>query len=331
MNDSKKIWLVVPCFLIGLIILIFVFSLLGRPNISWRVIFNQASSQDIFSFWNLRLPRFILAFMIGASLSVAGASFQSLLKNPLADPYILGVSGGAALGYILALIFGLPFFFVPVCGFVFALLSLILVYRLAVVDGVLSVVSLLLTGIVFNAFSFALILVINSAVNFGQAQQILYLLLGNLDPISWPRLGFLTALLLAVLSILIVKSRALNLLSLGDEEAFHLGVSVQREKKIIFIASSLLVGASVSLCGLIGFVGLIVPHLSRLVFGADNRVVLPASVFIGGFFLVVCEFVVGNLFSFETLSTRLPVGATTALIGAPVFVYLLKKFELTKS
>lgn len=269
--------------------------------------------------------------MIGASLSVAGASFQSLLKNPLADPYILGVSGGAALGYILALIFGLPFFFVPVCGFVFALLSLILVYRLAVVDGVLSVVSLLLTGIVFNAFSFALILVINSAVNFGQAQQILYLLLGNLDPISWPRLGFLTALLLAVLSILIVKSRALNLLSLGDEEAFHLGVSVQREKKIIFIASSLLVGASVSLCGLIGFVGLIVPHLSRLVFGADNRVVLPASVFIGGFFLVVCEFVVGNLFSFETLSTRLPVGATTALIGAPVFVYLLKKFELTKS
>ncbi|HLD44093.1 MAG TPA: iron chelate uptake ABC transporter family permease subunit, partial [bacterium] len=149
------------------------FSFLGDPVISLRALFDSAATMDRFVLLQLRLPKLVLAFVIGAALSVSGVSFQSLLKNPLADPYILGISGGAALGYVLAVVLGLPFIIVPVAGFIFALLTLLLIYRLACTSGVLSVVNLLLIGIVFNAFSFALILLVNSLANFGQAQQIL--------------------------------------------------------------------------------------------------------------------------------------------------------------
>jgi iron complex transport system permease protein len=225
---------------------------------------------------------------------------------------------------VAAVVADVPFFLVPVFGYVSALISLIVVYRLACRQGVLSVTNLLLIGIVFNSFSYALILLINSVANFGQAQQILYLLLGSIDPISWQRLGVLAVFVVMAAVVIFLRAGKLNILSLGDEEAFHLGVNVNREKKILFVVTSLLVGASVSLCGLIGFVGLIVPHLARILYGADNRISLPAAALIGGILLMVCEFAAGNLLSFETLNTRLPVGAVTALIGAPVFVWLLK-------
>jgi len=306
--------------LLAVVVVAFLLSVLGQPVIHFNDIFSKSESMDHYIFMNLRLPRLILAFLIGAALSVSGVSFQSLLKNPLADPYILGISGGAALGYVLAVVMGLPFVLVPVVGFVFALASLVLVYKLACQRGVLSVVNLLLIGIVFNAFSFALILIVNSLANFGQAQQILYLLLGSVEAITWDQLLILSAFVVSALVVLFLRAKKLNLLSLGDEEAFHLGVNVNYEKKIIFIVTSLLVGASVSLCGLIGFIGLIVPHLARLIVSADNRIVLPVSALIGGLFLMVCDFVASNLISFETLNTRLPVGAITALIGAPFLI-----------
>ena len=219
----------------------------------------------------------------------------------------------------------MPFYILPVAGFAFALLTLLIIYRLACENGVLSVTNLLLIGVVFNAFSFALILVLNSVAQFGQAQQILYILLGSIDALSWPRLLFFVFIVVSCMGILLSYASKLNILSLGDEEAYHLGVNVNREKKIIFVITSILVGASVSLCGLIGFIGLIVPHMARLIFGADNRLVIPASAVIGGLLLMCCDFTASHLFSFETLNTRLPVGAITALIGAPIFVYLLKK------
>ncbi|MBF0105805.1 MAG: iron ABC transporter permease [Deltaproteobacteria bacterium] len=302
--------------------------LAGVPVLSPHEIVTGHQSMDRYIYFHLRLPELVLAFLTGAALSVSGVSFQALLKNPLADPYILGISGGAALGYVLAVVAGLPFILVPITGYAFALISLVIIYKLACHRGVLSVTSLLLIGIVFNAFSFALILVVNALANFGQAQQILYLLLGSIDPVGWQKILILTLLILISFLVLFFKARVINILSLGDEEAFHLGVKVNREKKIIFVVTSLLVGASVSLCGLIGFIGLIVPHMTRIVFGADNRVVIPASALAGGTLLVLCHFVAGHVISFETLNTRLPVGAITALIGAPVFVYLLKKHKL---
>lgn len=314
-----------------LIITCLVFSVLGDPILDLSVVFSDPTHLDYQSFWLLRLPRVVLAAMIGAALSVAGVTFQALLRNPLADPYILGVSGGAALGYVLAAVIGLPFFFMPLAGYVFALLALFLIYNLASQNGVLSVVNLLLVGIVFNSFSFALILVINSLANFGQAQQILYLLLGSVDPIGWSKLAVVFVMVLVALVLLLWRSQQINLLSLGDDDAHHLGLDVNAEKKFIFVVTSLLVGASVSLCGLIGFVGLIVPHLCRLLFGADHRRLLPAAALVGALLLIVCDFAATNAIKFEGLYTKLPVGAVTALIGAPFFVYLLKRNVLTKA
>jgi iron complex transport system permease protein len=274
--------------------------------------------------FNIQLPRMVLAFLVGGALSVSGVSFQSLLKNPLADPYILGVSGGAAVGYVLGIVVGVPTIVLPVFAFVFALLVLALLYKLACRDGVLSVLNLLLMGIVFNAFCFAIILVINSLVHFGQGQQIIYLLIGSLEAAPWSEIAVLAVVVLFAVIFLWLNASKLNLLCLGDEDAYHMGLAVDRTKKQLFVVTSLLVGVSVALCGLIGFVGLIVPHVVRLLLGADHRRLVPLSFVIGGIFLVLCNFLAGNLIEFENLYTRLPVGAVTALIGAPAFAWLLR-------
>lgn len=295
------------------------------PRLDLGAIFSGTDTDGSFILYRLRLPRHVLAGIVGAALSVAGASFQALLKNPLADPYILGVSGGAALGYVTAIVIGVPFFLTPVFGFSAALAALVLIYALARSGGALNAVNLLLTGVIFNSFSFAIILLINAVAPFGQSQQILFLLLGSVEPVSWPQLAALSAFVAAALAVLFARADRLNLMALGDEEAFHLGVNVAFEKKLVFVATSLLVGASVSLCGLIGFVGLFVPHLMRLVFGADHRRLLPASAIGGGIFLMLSDFLAGHVLMWESLETRLPVGVITALIGAPVFAWLLRR------
>lgn len=323
-HNRKFIVYTIVCFLLSLTAIFFL-SLADHPFISMHQVLADRLNTDQYVYFALRLPKYCLAFLVGASLSVSGVTFQSLLRNPLADPYILGVSGGASLGYVLGVILGVPFVFLPVFGFLAALLSLGLVYRLAMVRGVLIVQNLLLVGIVFNSFSFALILIINSVANFGQAHQILHLLLGSIESVPWYKVGLVAVVFVVAFGLNLVRANAMNLLSLGDEEAFHLGLSVNREKKIIFFTTSLLVGATVSLCGLIGFVGLIVPHMTRMIVGADHRRVLPFAVLLGGLILVFCEFAAANLISSPTLATRLPVGAVTASIGAPVFVYLFRR------
>lgn len=310
-----------------LVILVLVLSFLSEPMISPRQLFFGDTDLNQKIFFTLRLNRFVLAALVGGALSLSGVSFQALLKNPLADPYILGVSGGAALGYVVAVALGVPFWGLPFFGFLASLCSLWILHRLSESRGVLHVYSLLLVGIVFNSFSFAFILVINSLVNFGQAQQILFLLLGHLDPLPWDRLALLSVFVLTGFYFLWRQASELNILSLGDEQAFHLGLDVQKEKRRLFVISSLLVGACVSLCGLIGFVGLIVPHLCRLLFGADHRRVLPASFVVGAALMAFCEYVASSVFSFATLNTKIPVGAVTALIGAPLFIYFLKKHQ----
>lgn len=300
-------------------------SVITPPTIPLSSLWDEALSGDRFIFLNLRLPKHLLAFVVGAALSLSGASFQSLLKNPLADPYILGVSGGAALGYVLAVVLGLPTILMPVAGFAAALASLILIYALAHTRGTLQTVNLLLTGIIFNSFSFAIILMVNAIASFGQSQQILYLLLGSVEPISWGQLLPVMAFILVALLVLFWRARELDLMALGDEEAFHLGVDVVREKKIVFLTTSALVGASVSVCGLVGFVGLFVPHLMRLFFGAAHKRLLPASALFGGIFLMLSDFLASRLFAWDDFQTRLPVGVITALIGAPAFIFLLKR------
>ncbi len=266
-----------------------------------------------------------MAFVVGGALSVSGVSFQCLLRNPLADPYVLGVSGGAALGAVLGLVLGLPYVLVIVLAFILSLVSLYIIYQMAARAGALPVHSLLLSGVIFNAFSFALILLINSLSTAGEIQQIFYILVGSVEAVDWMQTGLMSAFVFLGLILILSTSKQMNALIIGEEAAIYLGVSVDRLKKIIFVGASLMVGACVSVAGLIGFVGLFVPHMMRLIWGHDFRLLVPVSFLLGGLFLVACDYLVRLLFGAGLLTTQLPVGVVTALIGGPFFFYLLKR------
>lgn len=320
--SSSRGKIILALLIVAMMFVLSVFFLFFDLNFA-DIVHNQTPHAQIF--WNYRLPRFILAFLVGASLSVTGVAFQALLKNPLADPYILGVSGGAAFGYIFAVVIGVSLVALPFVAFFFALMSLVLIYFLSQNYGVISTTTLLLIGVMFNSFAFAAILVVNVLFPFQQAFQILNLLLGSVEVVAWSQILVFFILFLVGFIVLMQRSLALNILALGHEEALHLGVKVEFEKRLLFVTTSLLVGASVSLCGLIGFVGLFVPHLVRLIVGADHRMVFPFSAMVGGVFLLFCDFVSRFLLFGSDHYTKLPLGAVTALIGVPIFVYLLKK------
>lgn len=274
--------------------------------------------------WQVRVPRVLLAFMVGGSLAAVGASLQALLRNPLADPYVIGISSGAALGAAVAVLFGvgLSMFSVsvlPVCAFLGALVALLIVYRIAVSYGSFSIHTLLLGGVVLNAIFSALILFLTSLADPYKASGMYAWLMGSLTGPDFQTVFVLAGYLLFGTCVLIRQAPALNLLTLGEEAARSLGVEVERVKRVLFAASALVTGAVVAFSGLIGFVGLIVPHAVRLAFGADHRVVLTASGIAGGTFLMVADTAARTLLS----PAEIPVGVVTALVGGPIFLYLL--------
>lgn len=315
--------------LLGLLFLVLtgaVLSLLwGGVPIHLSQAWHDPLSPDHAILFDARLPRVLLALIVGFSLSTGGVAFQSLLRNPLADPYILGVSGGAALGSVLSVLLGLSFGYVSVTAFVFSLGALLLIYWIAQTGGRLPVHTLLLTGVIFNAFTFALIMFFNSLASFEQAHRIWYLMVGSLEAESYGKL--LTVALFVTVGYGILQSSALpmNLIATGEESAQYLGLDVDKFRRRIFFAASLMIGATVSLSGLIGFVGLFVPHMMRLWLGSDHRLLLPASGLFGAFFLIMADWLARSAFSGESFQTQIPVGVITALIGGPFFVYLLKR------
>ena len=274
--------------------------------------------------WQVRVPRVLLAFLVGGSLAAVGASLQALLRNPLADPYVIGISSGAALGAAVAILFGvgLSVFglsMLPFCAFLGALVSLFIVYRIAVSYRSFSIHTLLLGGVVLNAIFSALILFLTSLADPYKASGMYAWLMGSLTGPDFQTVSVLAVYLVLGVGILIAQARSLNLLTLGEEAARSLGVEVERVKRVIFAASALLTGSVVAFSGLIGFVGLIVPHAVRLVFGADHRLLLVASGIVGGTFLMIADTVARTLLS----PTEIPVGVVTALVGGPIFLYLL--------
>ena len=275
--------------------------------------------------WRIRMPRLVVAMLVGASLSVAGVIFQALLRNPLADPFILGVSGGAALGAIAVLalgtLVGLSADAVPVAAFVGAIAATILLYAVAAVRGRVAPTQLLLTGVVFNAFASAAIIFLASLAGLVDGARIFLWLIGNLSAATSGATGMVALFLALGLLCALGLARSLNLLALGDEPAQQLGVSIEVHKRILLVATSLMVGAAVAVSGLIGFVGLIIPHLLRLVLGPDHRLLVPASALAGAAFLVVCDTVARTILG----GRELPVGAITALVGGPLFLFLLRR------
>ena len=301
----------------------------GASNVSLRHFLpgNNATEIEHAILFEVRLPRVLIAGLLGGALAVAGVVFQALLRNPLADPYVLGVSGGASIGGVLAISLGLAAtsgwlgsMVVPACAFAGALGALFLIESIATVDGRLTVYTVLLTGVIFNAFAAAVIYFIESIASLEQLHEVVFYLMGRVPSLGHEELSVLSvAIILGTIS-LVTMCRDYNALSLGEESAMHLGVDVERIKRRTFILGSLLTGLTVAVAGLIGFVGLVVPHMLRLLFGPDHRLLLPAAFFGGGGFLILAD-----LFARVVIApNELPVGVVTALVGGPFFLYLLR-------
>ncbi len=272
----------------------------------------------------LRLPRALLAFLVGGSLAVTGAALQALVRNPLADPYLLGLSGGAGLGAVAAIMleFGSTWS-VPIAALAGALLAIVLVYRLAIVSGsVLDARILLLAGVVVGAFASSLMGAILALSPAQQVRNAFLWILGGFDGASWQALGIFAAYAIVPLAVIYRFNRPLDLLALGEEPAQFLGADIERLKRVLYVSASLLTAAAVSVSGVIGFVGLVVPHAIRLVWGHLHRNLLPAAFLLGGTLLVLADAVARTAFAPLTL----PVGVVTALIGVPVFVVLVRKW-----
>lgn len=277
----------------------------------------------------IRLPHVLLAGLLGGMLTVSGIVFQALLRNPLADPYVLGVSGGASVGGVIALVLGLGTAggvagMIGVRGFAFlgALGALLVIERLATVDGRLTVYTVLLTGAIFNAFASALIYFLQSIATLEQLHDVVFYLMGEVPETTDPTtLAMLTAVGVSVTGALVARARDYNALSLGEDGAAQLGVEVERLKRVTFVLGSLLTALAVSVAGMIGFVGLVVPHVLRILFGPDHRVLLPAGFLGGATFLVLADLLARTV----TAPVVLPVGVVTALVGGPFFLVLLRR------
>lgn len=325
----------------GLIVSLFVASAFGAVNISvpdiLKMVLNKVAIFDFTSTWRgadeiivfqIRLPRVIGAALIGAALATAGALFQGLLRNPLADPYIIGTSAGAALGATIAMTLPinlafLGFGLVPLAAFVGALSAVIVVYNLARVGSRTPIVSMLLAGFVVSALLAAVIsflMAISDRVNL-DLHSVYSFLMGHVSVVGWEQIAVVAPLVIGGIIGGRFFAYHLNAFSLGEEGAAYLGIDVERDKVLILALGSLLTAAAVSIGGLIGFVGLVMPHAVRLSLGPDHRLLLPASALAGALFVVVADLLARVVLA----PTEIPVGIITAIVGAPFFLYLLRR------
>jgi iron complex transport system permease protein len=288
---------------------------------------DSLSSQEELILFSVRLPRIIFAGIVGASLSIGGVVFQAMLRNPLADPYVLGISGGSALGAIAGIIIGASSFYlgIPLLAFCGALVTVFLVFVVAGgTRGPLLDNSLLLSGVVVNAFFSAAILFFLSIVNSLELHSITFWLMGDLSRASIKEISLSAICLFTGFLIIYAQARKLNLIVQGEETALHLGVNIERTKQLLLIVTSLITAVAVSMAGIIGFIGIMVPHMMRLVFGSDHRLLLPTSALFGASFVVIAD----TLARLVLAPAELPVGVITALCGAPYFIFLLKRKSL---
>ena len=330
------------CLVLGSLLLIVLLTslLVGStrvdPALALRVLFNALTGDQAAGaqteqaiLLSLRLPRAVLAGLVGAGLSVAGAVFQALLRNPLADPYILGVSSGAAVGAIVAILAGLGSLSlgVPLASSAGALLTIFTVFWFGRQNGKIHPNTLLLAGVITSSFLSAIIMFFISISQREELRTILFWLMGDFSGASGGAIRVVLPYLLGTFLFLYLRSREFNLLLSGEDQALQLGVNVERLKLVSYLLASLLTAASVSVCGLIGVVGLIVPHSVRLLFGPDHRLLLPASALIGAAFLIASDTLARTLLA----PVELPAGVVTAAFGGPFFIYLLKTRKVVKS
>lgn len=309
----------------------FACSLIGTQKVSLKAVFEGPGTEpgqniDYDIYVNVRIPRVILAALVGAALAASGVVLQAILRNPLAEPYILGISSGAALGVMTAVLLGVsrqlwagsP---VAAFAFVFALGTCWLVWIVGHLAGGSSVTNLLLAGVVVNAFFSAIIMLLTSIIDNRQLRTTIFWLMGNITEKSYPTLVLSAILIAAGLVILLTLCQKLNVLTFGGQEAQSLGVNPRMVTLLAFALASFITAVAVGLSGLVGFVGLVVPHSVRLVFGPDHRQLLPASALVGAAFVVICDTIARTIIA----PSQIPVGVITACFGGPVFLVLLAR------
>ena len=316
--------------LAGVLVIVAGISLsVGTSGVSfgdlWRLILGEKGENSDIAYQVLvliRLPRILLAVIVGAGLSVAGAAFQALLRNPLAEPYVLGISSGGTVGAILAIVsgIGLAQLTTPLFSFCGSLTVMMLVLALGKRRGFMDPHSLLLSGVMVGAFFNAIVLLVVAIFNQEMSTAFLWLL-GNLSNAEVRSLATVGPLILLSSIGLMMFGNAFNLIAMGDEAAMTLGVEVPTVRRRAYLLASVITGLGVSVSGVIGFVGLVVPHACRLMLGPDHRLLLPASFLLGGTFLVACDLIARTVLA----PSEIPVGAITAAVGAPLFIYLLKR------
>ena len=319
-----------PLFLLGAVLLSIFLSLrLGHVPLETREVFRGllGAGDDLHRqiLMEIRLPRALLGVLVGGGLALAGSVFQALLRNPLAEPYILGISGGSAAGAVLVLSLGLTATSsaaLPVAAFAGALLAVLLVFRVAAsADRRLDVRVLLLAGVVVGSFFTAVIALILSLSEAQAVRSAVLWMMGSLAGATWRNVAVVAAYTLPSTLALMALSRALNLMSIGEETASYLGTDVERVKRVAYGVASLITAAGVAVAGIIGFVGLIVPHALRLVVGSDQRVLLPLSFLAGAAFLTMAD--LGARLFLDP--TEIPIGVVTAFLGVPLFLVLLRR------
>lgn len=328
---SKKLlrWSIQILILTGVLFAVSIFSLcIGSSGITLKKIFLTISdgrgSTEYSIIFDIRLPRIILGFAVGGSLSLAGVILQGLFRNPLVEPYTLGISGGAALGVCLNIILGIyhtSILSLPVSGFTGAILVVLLVYFLTLKKGILKIQGLLLTGVMISFISSSLIMFIMAISKVEDLHGIIFWIMGSLEEPNMLLIKITVLLSVFGLFGAYFFCRDLNALALGEEDASHLGVDTEKTKKVLFLLSSLLTGAAVSVAGVIGFVGLVIPHFVRMFIGYDHRILIIASFLTGGAFLILCDTIARTVIA----PIELPVGVITGIIGGVMFIYFLNK------
>lgn len=313
MNARRKI------FLLSIILFLTVLTGIwkGSTTIHFSELFSDANKQIL----NLRLARILLGLLAGAGLGLCGVTLQAILRNPLAEPYLLGTSSGAGLGAVSAIILGLSSAYLPFISFGGALLSTVLVYFLAREDNKIAIQSLVLSGVVVAVALSGLIVFLISLSTNEALHGIMWWLLGSLEVYDLKLLTIVGIIVSIGIVIIFFLSHDLNAVSTGEESAIHLGIEVEKLKKILFIITSLITGALVSVSGIIGFVGLIIPHIMRLIVGPNHKILIPATCLSAGAFLVLCDTLSRSLCP----PVEIPIGVITSLIGAPIFIILLKR------
>lgn len=328
MDNERKFKVCLISLIVLLVTVIFISLFIGSYNtdLIGSVLNGDKLSNTVI--FKIRLPRIIFASIVGGTLAICGASLQALYRNSLASPFTLGVSGGASFGALLAIKIGLihsvlGFSFVSISAFLFSILTMLAIYNISKVNGIVSTGKLLLAGVVANFLYSSFILFIQFFSNFTESLQTIRWIMGSLDIVGYNQIINSLIFVIPSIIILISTSKHLNAFSLGDDVANSLGVDTKKMERKIYIATSLSIGAVISISGPIGFVGLIIPHILRLIVGADNRILVPCSFLLGASFLTIADTISRTIIS----PVEIPVGILTACIGGIFFLWLLIKYQ----